>query len=78
MRANGIKAEARPVPETARIFFPPAPACSMRREPIGGFMSNKEADWKARVEGIRGKRVGGEPADESGHFYTWPGMRADC
>jgi hypothetical protein len=38
-------------------------------------MSNNEADWKALVErryekGFRGERIGGEPADESEHFYV--------
>ena len=40
-------------------------------------MSN-EADWKALVarrdnlKGIRGKPIGGEPADEAEHFYACP------
>jgi hypothetical protein len=35
-----------------------------------------EIDWKALIDrrddlkGIRGKRVGGEPADEAEHFFT--------
>jgi hypothetical protein len=37
-----------------------------------------EAGWKAlvarreKLKGIRGKRLGGEPADEAEHFYTCP------
>jgi hypothetical protein len=39
-------------------------------------MSKKEQDWQALVDrrdelkDIRGKPVGGEPADEAEHFYT--------